>query len=269
MMSRVSMLTKPSVQAVFVCVVTLCAVFAAPAAYAAAQDDALLVGLTEKTVTVLNQPQSLEQRFDLSSVLSTATPQADAVALSTLGTPQAIAADASQDALARERAVMLAVAAGESQTEAQKRIAEAAAESARAAEAQAQADAANNPQSNSVFAYLPSGGSGTSGDSGSAVEEGTPTGSGWRKAVCSWYGPGFYGRHTASGPVLTENSMLVAHKTLPFGTKVKFYYRGRSVVVPVRDRGPYIAGREFDLGPGVAKALGFDGVHTLLYRIVR
>jgi rare lipoprotein A (peptidoglycan hydrolase) len=62
--------------------------------------------------------------------------------------------------------------------------------------------------------------------------------------------------------------MIVAHKTLPFGTLVEFEYGGRRAVAVVADRGPYVAGREFDLGPGVARTLGLNGVYTVQYRIV-
>ena len=91
---------------------------------------------------------------------------------------------------------------------------------------------------------------------------------GWLRAKCSWYGPGFYGRTMAGGGRLRHNSMVVAHKRLPFGTKVQFWHNGRSVIAVVQDRGPYIRGRAFDLGPGTAKALGFAGVGVLKYRIL-
>lgn len=90
----------------------------------------------------------------------------------------------------------------------------------------------------------------------------------WRRATVSWYGPGFYGRHTANGTTLTRSSVNVAHKTLPFGTRVQFKYRNRLVIAVVNDRGPFVRGREFDLGPGTARALGFDGVDTVSYRII-
>ncbi len=92
--------------------------------------------------------------------------------------------------------------------------------------------------------------------------------SGWKTAKVSWYGPGFYGNRTASGHILTESSMIVAHRTLPFGTKVQFEYNGRTCTATVQDRGPHVSGREFDLGPGVARTLGFSGVGTVKYRII-
>ena len=96
----------------------------------------------------------------------------------------------------------------------------------------------------------------------------TAPSSGWSSAKASWYGPGFYGRRTASGAVLTQGMMNVAHKSLPFGTRILFEYRGRTVTAVVNDRGPFIAGRTFDLGPGTAAALGFEGVQTVRYRVL-
>ncbi len=93
-------------------------------------------------------------------------------------------------------------------------------------------------------------------------------GGGWHAARASWYGPGFYGHTMAGGGRLTRGSMVVAHKSLPFGTRVLVQWRGRSVVAVVRDRGPFVAGREFDLGPGTARALGFGGVGTIRYRLL-
>lgn len=101
--------------------------------------------------------------------------------------------------------------------------------------------------------------------SGRAV---TRSKSGFRTARVSWYGPGFYGHTMAGGGKLTRTSMVLAHRSLPFGTRVQINYRGRTCVAVVRDRGPYVGGRTFDLGPGTAKALGFSGVGTISYRIL-
>lgn len=89
----------------------------------------------------------------------------------------------------------------------------------------------------------------------------------WRTAVASHYSSTFTGRG-ASGEPIGPYTMMVAHKTLPFGTLVEFEYKGRRAVASVEDRGPYIAGREWDLGPGVVRALGFHGVHEVRYRII-
>jgi len=91
----------------------------------------------------------------------------------------------------------------------------------------------------------------------------------WRKARASWYGPGLYGNGMAGGGKLKRNSMVVAHRSLPFGTRILFKYKGRSVIAVVKDRGPFVAGRKFDLGPGTAKALHFNGVGKVRYRILR
>lgn len=97
----------------------------------------------------------------------------------------------------------------------------------------------------------------------------SPSTSGWKSARVSWYGPGFYGNTMAGGGKLTTTSMVVAHRSMRFGTKIEFSYKGRTCVAVVRDRGPYVSGRTFDLGPGTAKALGFSGVGTVKWRIVK
>lgn len=89
----------------------------------------------------------------------------------------------------------------------------------------------------------------------------------WRTAVASHYSSTFTGRG-ASGEPIGPYTMMVAHKTLPFGTLVEFEYKGKRAVASVEDRGPYIAGREWDLGPGVVRALSFNGVHEVRYRII-
>ena len=75
-------------------------------------------------------------------------------------------------------------------------------------------------------------------------------GGGWRwDPEISWYGPGFYGNRTACGLAYTKTIQGVAHRTLPCGTKVSFRNpkNGRTITVPVIDRGPYVAGRQWDL----------------------
>ena len=70
------------------------------------------------------------------------------------------------------------------------------------------------------------------------------------------------GVKTASGRRLNDGAMTAAHKTLPFGTKVKVTNKrnGRSVVVRINDRGPFVRGRIIDLTPAGASALGFSGL---------
>jgi rare lipoprotein A (peptidoglycan hydrolase) len=73
----------------------------------------------------------------------------------------------------------------------------------------------------------------------------------------SFYGPGFYGRRTACGHAYTTTIMGVAHRTLPCGTRVTFRNpaNGRTITVPVIDRGPYVAGRQWDLSGAACRAL--------------
>jgi rare lipoprotein A len=78
-----------------------------------------------------------------------------------------------------------------------------------------------------------------------------------RRAMATWYGPGFYGRRTACGHKMTRTLVGVAHKRLPCGTQVALLYRGRTLTVPVVDRGPYRPGTEWDLTFAAAQALGF------------
>jgi peptidoglycan lytic transglycosylase len=87
----------------------------------------------------------------------------------------------------------------------------------------------------------------------------------FRRAVASWYGPGLYGNGVACGGTLQPSTLGVAHRTLPCGTKVTLRYRGRQVTVPVIDRGPYVAGRDYDLTGATRARLHFTGgVGTLL-----
>ncbi|MFL5874006.1 MAG: septal ring lytic transglycosylase RlpA family protein [Solirubrobacterales bacterium] len=86
----------------------------------------------------------------------------------------------------------------------------------------------------------------------------------YRLAGASYYGPGIFGNGVACGGTLLPGTMGVANKTLPCGTKVKLRYHGRSVTVPVIDRGPYVAGRDYDLTWAVKLKLGFPGVGTVL-----
>ena len=70
------------------------------------------------------------------------------------------------------------------------------------------------------------------------------------------------GAQTASGEKMNPDTFTAAHRTLPFGTKVRVTHRrtGSSVVVRINDRGPFIAGRVIDLSPKAAAALGFSGL---------
>jgi rare lipoprotein A len=82
----------------------------------------------------------------------------------------------------------------------------------------------------------------------------------YRPAGATWYGPGLFGKRTACGVELTPELVGIAHRTLKCGTNVALSYRGRTLVVPVVDRGPYRAGMDWDLTQAAAQQLGFT--HT-------
>jgi rare lipoprotein A len=86
----------------------------------------------------------------------------------------------------------------------------------------------------------------------------------YRRASASWYGPGLYGSHLACGGRLSAGTLGVAHKTLPCCTKVTLRYHGRTVRVPVVDRGPFVAGREFDLTAATKARLRFGSTGTVM-----
>jgi rare lipoprotein A (peptidoglycan hydrolase) len=85
--------------------------------------------------------------------------------------------------------------------------------------------------------------------------------------IASWYGPGFYGNRTACGQTYTPEIIGVAHRTLRCGTLVVLEYRGRTMTVPVIDRGPYIAGRTLDLSYATHIAMGCPDLCTLSMRL--
>ncbi len=85
----------------------------------------------------------------------------------------------------------------------------------------------------------------------------------YRASRASWYGPGLYGNKLGCGGRLSAGTLGVANKHLPCGTKVKFRYHGRSVTVPVVDRGPYVGGREWDLTAATKARLGFPSIGTV------
>lgn len=75
--------------------------------------------------------------------------------------------------------------------------------------------------------------------------------------LASWYGPGFHGKRTASGAIYNMYAMTAAHKSLPFGSKVKVtnLKNNKSVVVKINDRGPFAPGRVIDLSKKANQAL--------------
>jgi len=81
--------------------------------------------------------------------------------------------------------------------------------------------------------------------------------------VATWYGPGFYGRRTACGARLRRSTLGVANRTLPCGTQVTVFYAGRTVTVPVIDRGPFRKGARWDLTAATARAVGLEATDTV------
>ncbi len=88
-----------------------------------------------------------------------------------------------------------------------------------------------------------------------------------QEGIASWYGPGFNGKPTSDGEIYNMYAMTAAHRTLPFGTLVRVHdlENGRSVVVRINDRGPFVEGRIIDLSYAAAQALGMNG--TALVRL--
>jgi hypothetical protein len=108
----------------------------------------------------------------------------------------------------------------------------------------------------------------------------------WQAARVSFYGPGFYcilnqvktclpqgggspwPKKTACGVLYTRTVVGVAHRTLPCGSLVAFRYGGRTVIAPVIDRGPYVAGRTWDLSGGLCTALRHCFTGTIKWTLV-
>ena len=89
----------------------------------------------------------------------------------------------------------------------------------------------------------------------------------------SWYGPGFYGNRTANGELFRPGTLTAAHRTLPFGTKVRVtnLWNGRSTVVRINDRGPFHGRRVIDLAHGAANQLGVvaSGIAQVKLEVLR
>lgn len=93
---------------------------------------------------------------------------------------------------------------------------------------------------------------------------------GWEETgVASWYGPGFHGRRTASGERFDMEAMTAAHRTLPFGTRVRVQNldNGRAAEVRINDRGPFARGRVIDVSRAAARDLGMLGAGTARVRL--
>ena len=93
--------------------------------------------------------------------------------------------------------------------------------------------------------------------------------------VASYYGKEHAGRRTASGERFNPGAMTAAHRTLRFGTKVRVTNtrnntrNGRSVVVRINDRGPFVKGRSIDLSSGAARVIGMGGAAQVKLTVIR
>ena len=85
--------------------------------------------------------------------------------------------------------------------------------------------------------------------------------------IASFYG-NESGSRTASGQRFNQNAMTCAHRSLPFGTRLRVTHGGRSVIVTVNDRGPFIRGRVLDLSTGAARAIGLGGIGQVTAEVV-
>jgi rare lipoprotein A len=99
---------------------------------------------------------------------------------------------------------------------------------------------------------------------------GLSRGSTIQAGVASWYGPDFHGKKTANGETYDMDDLTAAHKTLPFNTvvRVENLDNGRSVVVRINDRGPYVGNRVIDLSRKAAQEIQMIGPGTARVRLV-
>jgi rare lipoprotein A len=104
---------------------------------------------------------------------------------------------------------------------------------------------------------------------GVAAGVSTPKAPVHRTGIATWFGPGFYGKRTACGQIMTPELVGVANRTLPCGTLVKVSYHGHLLTLPVIDRGPYShIGADWDLTTGAALTLGVEDTVRIGTRVV-
>jgi rare lipoprotein A len=91
----------------------------------------------------------------------------------------------------------------------------------------------------------------------------------YQQGLASWYGPRFHGRRTANGERFNKFHLTAAHRTLPFNTRVRVtnLKNGKSVVVRINDRGPYVRGRIIDLSYAAARLLGMRAHGVVLVKV--
>ena len=89
--------------------------------------------------------------------------------------------------------------------------------------------------------------------------------------IATYYGQEFAGRRTASGEKFNPSAMTAAHRTLPFGTRVRVTNsrNGSSIIVRINDRGPFVKGRAIDLSSGAARAIGMASTADVRIEVIR
>jgi rare lipoprotein A len=92
-----------------------------------------------------------------------------------------------------------------------------------------------------------------------------------RAEIATYYGHELAGRRTASGEKFNPSAMTAAHGTLPFGTRVRVTNsrNGRSIIVRINDRGPFVKGRAIDLSSGAARAIGMASTADVRIEVIR
>jgi rare lipoprotein A len=87
-----------------------------------------------------------------------------------------------------------------------------------------------------------------------------------RSMLTSWYD---HGKITANGEKFNPDGLTAAHKTLPFGTKLRLRYKDRQITVRINDRGPFIKGRDLDLARGAAMRLRLKLDHVEVVKVIK
>jgi rare lipoprotein A len=103
-------------------------------------------------------------------------------------------------------------------------------------------------------------------DANASIAPGSGSGRSF-SGVASYYG-NESGSRTASGQRFNQNAMTCAHRSLPFGTRLRVTHGDRSVVVTVNDRGPFVRGRVLDLSTGAARAIGLGGTGRVVAEVL-
>jgi rare lipoprotein A len=103
-------------------------------------------------------------------------------------------------------------------------------------------------------------------DANASIASGSGSGRSF-SGVASYYG-NESGSRTASGQRFNQNAMTCAHRSLPFGTRLRVTHGDRSVIVTVNDRGPFVRGRVLDLSTGAARAIGLGGTGKVVAEVL-